>query len=130
MNKMIRPLKADLREIKKDWEKIFDPNHPLNDPVFLAKFARDILNLDADAQKAMKCEKVKEEAEMVHYLLTTPWGAPFASPITLLDAAKFYSQDHHNSELLHLVHGFAHYSAAQEAPLFNFFDAIDKEIKL
>jgi len=123
-----KDLKQDLDEIHKDWTHLFESKADLKNPKFLGKIAHDIVNLNQDAVEALHDEKLKEKAELVHFLLTTPWGAPFIGEATLLDAAKSYKEGESDSALLHLMTGFMQHGSEQHTALFNFFDEISQDI--
>ncbi|WP_420420812.1 hypothetical protein [Simkania sp.] len=123
-----RDLKRDLEEIHNDWEQIFAPEVDLKDPAFLKKVAHDIVNLEKDSIDALKDEQLKEKAELVQFLLTTPWGAPFIGETTLLDAALSYQDGDQDSALMHLLSGFAHHGSGKQTALFNYFDEISRDI--
>ena len=123
-----KDLKRDLDEIHKDWVQIFAPEADLKDPMFLKKVASDIVCLDQDSIDALKDEQLKEKGELVHFLLTTPWGAPFIGETTLLDAALAYKEEDQDSALMHLLTGFVHHGSEKQTALFNFFDEISRDI--
>lgn len=121
-------LKEDLAEIHKDWIHLFEDQKDLDNPQFLSKMASDIQHLDQDALKAVEDTNVKEQAELIHYLLTTPWGAPFIGETTLLDAANSYQQGQSESPLKHLLSGFMQHSEHQSTNLFKFLEQIYLEL--
>jgi hypothetical protein len=123
-----RDLKRDLHEIHNDWEQIFASQTDLKDPAFLKKVAHDIVNLEKDSIEALQDEQLKEKAELVQFLLTTPWGAPFIGETTLLDAALSYQEGDQDSALMHLLNGFIHHGSGKQTALFNFFDEISQDI--
>jgi len=96
----------------------------------LSKVAHDILTLDKDALEALHTENLKEKGEMLHFLLTTPWGAPFIGETTLLNAAQSYSEKNSDSSLHHLLGGFISHGSGKHTALFNVFEDIARDIPL
>lgn len=123
-----KDLKQDLDEIHKDWIQLFQTEIDIKNSTFLKKIAQDIVSLDRNALDALQDEKLKEKAELIHFALTTPWGAPFIGETTLLDAALAYQKDNQNLSLIRLLSGFIHHGKERQAALFNVFDDISRDI--
>lgn len=121
-------LKADLLALHDDWEVLLKQDAMLNDGKFLAKVAADIQKLDNDATLAKKESSLKEQAEVLHFALSTPWGAPFIGETTLLDAAKSFKEGHPETALMHLLSDFLKYGHKKQVPLFNVLDEISEEL--
>lgn len=111
-------LKDDLKRIHDDWEMVKASDIAPH----AEKFASDIVQLDQDA-KAMG----SEDAELIHHLLSTPWGAPFIGEMTLLEAAKNYDGTV-DSPLHHLLSDFKKYSPKIKTHIFDLFDEIADEM--
>ncbi|MCH9613835.1 MAG: hypothetical protein SP1CHLAM54_08440 [Chlamydiia bacterium] len=107
-------LKEDLKKIHDDWEIL--KTHEIEPHA--EKFAKDIVQLDQDAKATDT-----EDAELIHHLLSTPWGAPFIGEMTLLDAAKSYDGNS-DSPLHHLLSDFKKYSPRIKTHIFDLFDEI------
>jgi len=127
---LIHQLKHDLSTLHDHWTKLIEQERVAHDPAFLKKVADDIRKLDQDAKKATSFEELEERAQLLHFALTTPWGAPFVGETTLLEAANTYTDDNPNSSLQHLLADFAHYSQEEQAPLLKVFDEILEELEL
>ncbi|NRA90101.1 MAG: hypothetical protein HRU43_03100 [Simkaniaceae bacterium] len=121
-------LKQDLHALHDDWEVMLSQDTIANDPMFLEKVAKDIQNLDAHATLALNSENLKEQAELVHFALSTPWGAPFIGETTLIEAAKTYTNQNPDSSLKHLLQDFIQYGHKKKVPLFHVLDEITEEI--
>jgi len=81
-----------------------------------------------NAKEAARITELKERAQLIHFTLTTPWGAPFVGETTLLEAANTYSDDNPNSSLQHLLTDFSHYSDEKHTPLLNVYNEILEEL--
>lgn len=127
--KIAETLKADLLVLHDDWEVLLRQDALLKDGKFLKKIATDILKLDTDATLAKKESSLKEQAEVLHYALSTPWGAPFIGETTLLDAANTFHEDHPETALMHLLSDFLKYGHKQKVPLFDVLEEISEELK-
>ena len=121
-------LRADLLALHDDWEMLLKQDGMIKDPKFLEKIALDIQKLDTDATHALEISRLKEQADIVHFALSTPWGAPFIGETTLLDAAKNYKADNPESALKHLLSDFLKYGHKKKVPLFNVLDEISEEL--
>ncbi len=121
-------LRADLLVLHDDWEMLLNQDGMIKDPKFLEKIALDIQKLDADATHALEISRLKEQADIVHFALSTPWGAPFIGETTLLDAAKNYKADNPESALKHLLSDFLKYGHKKKVPLFKVLDEISEEL--
>lgn len=129
VSELISHLRADLHALHDDWEVLLKQSSMLKDSKFLEKIASHIKKLDSNATLALEISKLKEQAEVVHYALSTPWGAPFIGETTLLDAANKYKADNPESALMHLLSDFLKYGHHKEVPLFNVLDEISEELE-
>lgn len=129
MNKQLAAsLKADLLALHEDWEVLLKQDAMLNDGKFLAKVVADIQKLDSDATLAKEESSLKEQAEVLHFALSTPWGAPFIGGTTLLDAANNYREGHPEAALMHLLSDFLKYGHKKKISLFNVLEEISEEL--
>ncbi|MCP5506349.1 MAG: hypothetical protein H7A38_05655 [Chlamydiales bacterium] len=126
--KIAETLKADLLALHDDWEVLLKQDALLKDGKFLRKVAADILKLDTDATLAKKESSLKEQAEVLHFALSTPWGAPFIGETTLLDAANTFREDHPETALMHLLSDFLKYGHKKKVPLFDVLEDISEEL--
>lgn len=122
-------LRSDLHALHDDWEILLKQDGMLNDSTFLKKIATDIQQLDIDATQALEVSKLKEHADIVHFALSTPWGAPFIGETTLLEAAKNYKANNPESALMHLLSDFLKYGHNKKVPLFSVLDEISEELE-
>ncbi len=104
--KLERKLKAFSRHFKSALE-----NTKLSgDEKFLRKLSSEIKALNDDSMLAEESAKLHNEGRLVHHILSTPWGAPFAAEITLLDAAlAFEYQLPQKSDLSRILKQFNKY---------------------
>ncbi len=122
-------LLKDLEHVHEDWEMLKKKKTNYKDSKFLNKVAKDITQLNLDASQAEKVKSLKEKAELVNYLLTTPWGAPFVGETTLLEAAQsFKGENPSTSHLSHLMRDFATYGRKFDTQIFKFFDDLFDEL--
>ena len=84
ISELISHLRADLHALHDDWEVLLKQSTMLKDSKFLEKIANHIKKLDSNAKLALEISKLREQAEVVHYALSTPWGAPFIGELPFL----------------------------------------------
>ncbi|MEM7174905.1 MAG: hypothetical protein AAF443_03110 [Chlamydiota bacterium] len=125
---MLEAFKRDLAAIHSDWEQLLEQKSKASDPLFLKKVATDIQNLDRDATQMRSIDDLKEKAELVHFVLSTPWGAPFVDETTLIEAAQAFRENDPQSKLNYLLSRFADYGHQMETPIFQVFDEIADEL--
>ncbi len=122
---LVQKLKDDLQAIHGDWQKAAHDENMRLDPSFLEQFATDIIVLDQDASSARRISACKQTASMVQHLLTTPWGAPFISDKTLLEAAKEFKESPEiPSTFFQMVENFAKFEATFESQIFDVLEEI------
>ena len=127
-HELLNHLKEGLHLLHNDWEKLLQQEPPSIDAVLLTSFAKHILQLDQNAKEAALISDLKEKAQLLHFALSTPWGAPFVGETTLLEAATAYKEENTDSSLQHLLINFIQYGHEQQAPLFKVFDEISEEL--
>lgn len=122
-------LENDLLIFKQLWHKReMDPNC-INDHHYLESLAKAILLLDHHAQELSKEEGLSKSASLIQYLLETPWGAPFVSEITLLEAAKASLDQKDGGVILgKLLTQFDEYKGRSRPPVVESLHEIQKEI--
>ncbi len=123
-------VKRDLQNFFDDW-KTLSTEEEISNPAFVKKMAEDILNLYNDAKELLNDEHLKEDAELVVHLLSTPWGAPFVSDSTLIQAAKhFKTEEFKKSELLHLLKDFVNYTYIFNNQIYCIFEDLKEDIEI
>ncbi len=128
--KRIKVLKQDLGYLKEDWRALLKESTKASDPTFLKKVARDIKLLDQEAQSEESAKACPDEAHMIHYLLSTPWGAPFVGEKTLLEAAEdFEKHPSTDGALNHLMKDFSNYGKKFDFQLFRIFEDISEDLE-
>ncbi len=127
---LLESFKRDLTAIHHDWEELLAEESKAADHGFLKKVATDIQNLDQVALALKAVDTFKEDAELVHFLLSTPWGAPFVEETTLIEAAHAFSDDDPHPDLKRLLFRFAQYGHQMETPLFEVFEEIATELNV
>ncbi len=121
-----KSLKDDLKEFSHDCENILHHHELIDSTDFLKKFSEDIKHLEDDTSFFRK----DPSAQMIHYYLSTPFGAPFISTKTLLEAASSYNyQDPLKSDLHELVDGMIHFGDQQKNPLLLLFQSIEEYLE-
>ncbi|MDX8431688.1 MAG: hypothetical protein SNF33_07825 [Candidatus Algichlamydia australiensis] len=110
-------LKEDLKKVREDWENLAAHEELAHDPEFLGTLANDIMTLESDSSYN------EEDGELIHHFISTPWGAPFASNLTLFDAAlSLKHQEPENSDLSHLMEDFHRYGHQFEDQFLKIFE--------
>ncbi len=123
-------LQRDLYSLQKSWDALVQHEELAKDIHFLDTMAETIENLEMDTINCEKLGHLKDKAEIIHYLLSTPWGAPFVSKTTLLDAAhKFHEKKGQDPSLSEILTNFATYSHEFNMQVFNLFEDIYRQIK-
>lgn len=116
-----------LQRVNQDLNRLLREQGIEQDARFLAKLARDILDLEMDAGKAYNLEGLEEQAGLIHHLLSTPWGAPFVEEAPLLEAASTFSpKDYRNSSLFHFAKDFARFGRRFDIQLTEVFLDLEK----
>lgn len=127
---------AKYEKVKKDLKSFFDDWKILTkgdsfESIYVEKMAADIINLYNDAKDLLKDSHLKEDAELVIHLLSTPWGAPFVSKSTLIEAAKkFDITSVENSDLLHLLKDFVNYTYIFNNQIYCILEDLQDDIEL
>ncbi len=128
--KLYQTLREDLHKLEKDWEILLTHKEELTNPLFLTNIAQDIKQLSTDSENAEKVEELWEEAHLIQHFLRTPWGAPFVSDMTLLEAAQAYDiQDPLASDLCHLMDEFVMHSSLTENQFLNLLEGIQEDLE-
>ena len=113
-------VKKDLKKLSEDWNQVKGQEELARDPQFLGTLAGDIINLEHDS---LELDEEYETAELAHHFVSTPWGAPFASNLTLFDAAlSLQHQRAEDSDLAHLMEDFHFYGHQFENQFFKIFE--------
>ncbi len=101
----------------------------IQEKTYLEALSQSILTLDRHAKELTSEKMLGKSASLIHYILQTPWGAPFVGDDTLLQAAKTFShQEWSESSLLSLLKQFDEYRNKCTLPLMKSLDQIHKEI--
>lgn len=129
MKRFQAKLKEDLDSINKQLQDLFKDHSLSKNEKFLNKFSKNITNLHEDYILVKKDPKLTESMDLLHYLLTTPWGAPFVADTTLLEAAITYKyQEPTKSDLYQLLKGFLKYSTYEDNEFISVFHELIKNI--
>lgn len=115
-------LKNDLHKLNLDWDNLLSDRKLCKDPTFLKKFSKDIKKIYNDAVKAEKNPNFKKRANLIVYLITSPFGAPFVEETTLLEAVEDPAQ---LSRLLTKISKYGHKYPNQ---LFQVFEDLEEEL--
>jgi hypothetical protein len=121
-------LKDDLCKFHEHWEKALKDKGLAKDKHFLQELANDIKNLENDAV-LMKANESKM-TNLIHHLLTTPWGAPFVFKHSLLQAALNQGENIQNSELGEIIDDFIKYSDSSNNPLLETIETLEDLINI
>jgi hypothetical protein len=73
----------------------------IDDPIFLSKTSSSILRIHRHAKELSEIKNFGRESTLIEHMLDTPWGAPFISNETLLDAATTYPDEIPKRSKLH-----------------------------
>ena len=121
--------KENLDKINKDWETLLQEEQFVSDSSFLEKMALDIQNLSREASNVETIDELKDKAQLVNFILSTPSGAPFVSETTLLDAAEELKNGRNNDALKHMLSDLVQFNDQKEkTPIFEVFKELSEEI--
>ncbi len=123
-------LKQDVSALEKDWEELLLDKKLSRDHHFLEKIAHDIKELNEDSELLEHFKPYEDQAEMIHYMLTTPWGAPFVSEKTLIEAALAYQfQEPSHSDLAKMMKEFTEHSEISHNQFLTVLHSLSRELK-
>lgn len=123
---MKNSLQKDLKKFSEDCEEVLSDHELIKDPHFLDTFAQDIKVLDEDTFLF----DTNPSAQMIHYYLSTPLGAPFVFEKTLVEAAALFNhQDPMNSDLHNLLDAMIHFSEQKNNPIVILFHSIEEYLE-
>lgn len=126
----ITELENDLVRFNEEWYQIQTEKTVIDNKKFLTLLADDILKLDRHAKEVEELGEWKSGAKLIHFILHTPWGAPFVSPTTLLDAAISFPDELPLKSSLHdLLKLFTQYSTKCQIPIIENLKELREEIK-
>ena len=129
-NSLLKSVREDLKSFHQDWNAFAKHPESLKTPELLKSFSEDILKIYQDAIKLEKLHALKEESDLVKYILTTSWGAPFVEEANLLSAAKtFLANPKKDSDLSHLLKDFANFSNVFHNQLYCVLEDFESRIK-
>ena len=122
---------ATLQELKKHIIALRDTFHAIHqdpslaeDPHKLAALAQMVQDVEVEALLS-KDHKHRRACDLIHHLVFTPWGAPFVTDESLLEAAQSYKfQKHKSSSFYDFISAFLEHSEASERQIFEAFDDI------
>jgi hypothetical protein len=97
-------LASDLERLIQDFQQLKQSPSLCRDPRFLCRMATDLKQLSHDAALGLRISTLKKKARLIRHLLTTPFGAPYVSRMTFLEAADIFSeQEPRHSDLANLL---------------------------
>ncbi len=122
--------KKDLKKFSHDCEDLLEKESLYENSDFLNEFAEDIKKLNDDTLLLIDEKDFKNSADIIQHILTTPWGAPFVSNKTLLEAAIAYEyQDPLQSDLHNLVGQFTHFSEHVHNPIVTVVHSLSERLE-
>ena len=125
----VQQLENDLNFFRTLWEKREGPPLTIKEKTYLQDLSTSILTLDRHAEELTSDRLLGESASLIHYLLQTPWGAPFVGESTLLEAAKIFPDEKFDeSTLSHVLTQFEEYKERVQMPLMQSLHQIQQEI--
>lgn len=123
----LKRLQKDLHSFHESWEMISNKEELIEDVDVLTKIAEEIQTLHQDILHLTSNDAVKENSEIIDYMLQSPWGAPFVYQKPLLDAAASFkhakTQDLHN-----LLHEFLQYKQEINEQLFDWIQEVETNL--
>lgn len=123
-------LENDLEEFRALWNQAAEDPSRIKEKIYLEKVSQSIVTLDRHAEELSDEKILGKSASLIHYILQTPWGAPFVGGDTLLQAAKtFPDEEPEQSSLSLLLKQFDEYRNKCTLPLMKNLDQIQKEIQ-
>jgi hypothetical protein len=131
MNKEIyKEFKTAVCNLRRDLHEAVKTKSVIETKPYLKKVAAHICDLDQAARAAETESQLKERAQIVDFVLTTPWGAPFIGHSTLLDAARGFERSGKiECELTRLVSAFRAYEGHYHTQVFTVLEDVEEELK-
>ncbi len=121
-----KKLKKDLKTFNIDLKNIAHKKKLVKSKKYLKKVANDIKLLNND----LLINKEDKIPSYIYHLITTPFGAPFVSNQTLLDAAlNFENQSPLHSDLRLLISNLYKYENCFDDEIYNIFNSFWKKLK-
>lgn len=125
----IQKLRENIAKLERDWEELLSKRREASDAHFLHEMAEDIKKLNEETVEAETIPSLEPTVTVIHHMLTTPWGAPFVSEKTLLEAAIAFSyQDPLQSDLFHLMDDFVSYSSLLNNQFLTVLSSLSKDL--
>ena len=119
-------LRKDLEKLTKNIKQLKSKQGLAKNKAFLHQMAEDIKKLNDDTLIA----KNIPIAHLIHHILSTPFGAPFVSEVSLLEAAlDFDYQEPIKSDLSHLIEDFSKYNTYFDDEFLKIFDSFLDNLK-
>lgn len=123
MDDIRQKLDNDLLAIHEDWKRAASEQDIAENREFLMQFALNIILLHHDANLACESELHHDKGELIAHLLSTPWGAPFISDQTLIEAAQRYRvREGNSSEFPQIVKTFVRFEKEFSTQVFDILD--------
>ena len=118
-------LEKDLKAFSRHFKKLLKNRKLCQEQKELKALALEIEELNNDSLLAEEIDELKTQGHLVHHILATPWGAPFVSRTTLLDAAlSLQYQPFKDSDLATLLDEFCTYSTSDNNEFIMVCDSI------
>lgn len=129
VEEMIHDLEEDLFRFNEEWYQIHTENQIVENQTFLLHLAHDILILNQHAKEVEKTGLWQEGAHLIHYILGTPWGAPFVTNTTLLEAAQLFPDEIPLKSTLHtFTKQYVKYGTKCKFPILDALQQLQDEI--
>lgn len=124
-------LRNDFEAFDKHWKQVIAKEKLADDEEFLHKLAEDIKELDYDALELSDVEQANLlTSRLILHLITTPWGAPFVSDKSLLDAALTYDyQNPMQSDLHSIVHTISQHGDQFNQEVVSIFNSLTEVLE-
>lgn len=97
----------DVEAYRLDWQRVIQSSPEGPDKEVLGRLAQDTLTLEKDL---LSLSSTSKEAELLHFALNTPWGAPFHTDKTLLELACQFDTDPSDEELACFIQNLSKYT--------------------
>ena len=125
----ISELEQDISSLHHELAKVQKKKDLVHNKEFLDNLAEQILILDRHAKEVSEMSSWKG-AEMIHFFLKTPWGAPMVMNSTLLEAAIIYPDENATTSQLHeVLKEILKYAPHCEIPFLEALDKLNQEIR-
>lgn len=113
----LKELEQNLLDFRQNLQKLEKTPLIYHEASFLSEVAEKILELERHASELALAGVWKEGAHLICHILQNPWGAPFVTKTSLVEAAKIYVDEKpQKSTLYNFLQDLSNYKKTCQIP--------------